>query len=76
MKTYTTTGEETWSSCHALLPAGYGNRRDHRKINLYLNGIYVGSTTWARTLAIAIQGYLANRTVTRGSKIEAEYDRA
>lgn len=31
----------------------YGDKRDYPKREIYLNGVYVGTTTWARTNAIA-----------------------
>jgi len=33
--------------------AGYGNRRDYPKIDLYIDGRYEGTTTWAKTCKVA-----------------------
>lgn len=35
----------------------YGNKRDYPKIDLFYNGKYVGSTTWAKTLKQAKEHY-------------------
>lgn len=33
----------------------YGNKRDYRKIDIYLDGQYKFTTTWARNLKLAKQ---------------------
>lgn len=33
----------------------YGNKRDYRKIDLFVNGRYYASTTWARTCKEAVE---------------------
>lgn len=37
----------------------YGNKRDYKKIDIYLGGKYVGSTTWSRNLEEALYHYVA-----------------
>ena len=32
----------------------YGAKRDYRKIDIFVSGVYVGSTTWSRTCAEAV----------------------
>lgn len=51
----------------------YGNKRDHRKIDIYVDGKYEASTNWAKNLKIAKEKYLekegkdmdASKVVTR-----------
>lgn len=35
----------------------YGDKRDYPKIDLYVNGIYRASTTWAKTCKEAVARY-------------------
>lgn len=40
----------------------YGDKRDYRKIDLYLkDGPYICSTTWAKTCKEAVQRYKESR---------------
>lgn len=41
------------------LPADYGNldKRDYAKVDIYVNGVYKASTTWAASLDIARLAY-------------------
>ena len=39
--------------------ARYGDKRDYRKIDIYVGGDYVCSTTWASNRTIAKAKYLA-----------------
>lgn len=41
------------------IPKDYGqlNKRDYSKIDIYVSGKYVGSTTWAASLGIARAAY-------------------
>lgn len=36
----------------------YGDKRDHRKIDIYVDGNYKASTTWAKTCKQAIERYI------------------
>lgn len=50
----------------------YGQKRDYRKIDLFLRGEYIGTTTWARTLTEAREAFLQDRTGLEG-KITAQF---
>jgi hypothetical protein len=40
----------------------YGDKRDYPKIDLYVGGRYVATTTWARTVAEAKAKYIEKLT--------------
>jgi hypothetical protein len=48
-----------WTMVNVTLPPDYGylNKRDYGKIDLFVNGVYKASTTWARNTAIARLAY-------------------
>lgn len=52
----------------------YGDKRDYPKIDLYLNGKYVCSTNWSKTLKDAKQVY-ADKTKVNPKAIKAEYSK-
>lgn len=49
----------------------YGDKRDYPKIDIYLNGKYVCSTTWSKTLKDAVRVYAdKNKLSTKAIKAE------
>ncbi len=50
----------------------YGQRRDYPKICIYVDGDYVGTTTWARTCKIAREQYAAKAGI-HISRVQAKY---
>lgn len=58
----------------------YGDRRDFRKINIYVNGVYKASTTWARTCREAAERYSDSVSEIRREpmqeKVTARFDRS
>ncbi len=46
----------------------YGDKRDHRKIDIYVGGDYVGSTTWAKNLKEAVAHYSGKVATTSAEK--------
>ena len=60
-----------------MMRSTYGQKRNYRKIDLYLSGQYICtkyicSTTWARTLTEAREALLQDRTGLEG-KITAQF---
>lgn len=53
----------------------YGEKRDYRKIDLYCMGQYVASTTWAKSLLEARQGYKETYPKLWLADIQAEYSK-
>jgi hypothetical protein len=49
----------------------YGDKRDYPKIEIFSNGMYVGTTTWARTIKEAIANYKKRNPDLTGVKITA-----
>ena len=45
----------------------YGDKRDYPKIDIYFNGDYICSTTWARTLKEAVKHYFESCIIARHS---------
>lgn len=52
----------------------YGDKKDYPKIDIYLNGVYTSSTTWARNIKEAINRYkLTNGCQFSFCDLSAEY---
>ena len=51
----------------------YGNKRNYRKIDIYVFGVYRFSTTWAKTLKEAIEhcGYPASSVMAKYAETKA-----
>lgn len=47
----------------------YGNKRDYRKIDIYRDGVYVCSTTWAKTCREAREHFVYGRTAEHAGHI-------
>jgi len=47
----------------------YGQKRNYRKIDLFLHGEYICTTTWARTLTEAREAFLQDRQGQEGRLI-------
>lgn len=53
----------------------YGDKRDYKKIDIYVNGKYDISTTWAKTCKEAKQRYKEAYPEFEGVKITARYSK-
>jgi hypothetical protein len=42
----------------------YGDKRDYRRIEIYVNGEYKGTTTWSKTCKEAIDRYILQNVET------------
>ena len=56
------------------LSPNYGDKRDYRKIDIFVYGQYVCSTTWARTCREAIAKYMERNPGHEAASIKARYD--
>jgi hypothetical protein len=56
----------------------YGDKRDYRKIDVYVDGNYMASTTWAASLSEAVEVYKQTNPVitSRATSITAKYSKA
>lgn len=52
---------------------GYGDKRDHKKIDVYVNGEYVGTTSWSLTCAEAKKHYLAQHPELDASSVKCSF---
>ena len=52
----------------------YGNKRDYKKIDLFINAKYYGTTTWAKNLKVAKEK-LAEILGVSVKSIYAEYQK-
>jgi hypothetical protein len=50
----------------------YGNKRDFPKIDIYVDGNYVATTTWARTAKEAVEQYIAKNRNAASRKVTAK----
>jgi hypothetical protein len=57
------------------LPDGYGEKRDYPKIDLFVDGHYYGSTTWAHSLRCALNGLLAKTIMSAGTQVLAKFSK-
>lgn len=73
MKIITVSHDTNPTSYLNYLPLDYGQKRDYPKIDLYVDGVYYGSTNWARTLETAIHALLSKAVMTAKTRIMAEY---
>src|SRR5208282_4989262 len=55
--------------------AAYGDRRDFPKIDIFVSGKYVVSTTWASNIKEAIQKYEEKNPGLWAGEVKAQYDR-
>jgi len=53
----------------------YGDKRDYRKIDIYLNGKYDSSTNWASSLKQAKEKYLEKNKDVDASSVKTEYSK-
>lgn len=51
----------------------YGNKRDYRKIDIYVNGSYVCSTTWAKSCREAVAKYIEQHPEHDEAMVKARY---
>lgn len=51
----------------------YGSKRDYRKIEIFINGRYVRTTTWARTLKQAKEKFIEAEIYVNPSWVTAKY---
>ena len=52
----------------------YGDKRDYPKIDIYVNGRFLGCTTWAATCREAIREVSKKRNlVPEGAKVTARF---
>lgn len=56
-----------------LLRSNYGDKRDYRKIDIFLNGDYHTSTTWAKDHFEAKLAYMIKRELSTNDKITTFY---
>lgn len=54
-------------------PPNYGDKRDYRKIDIFVYGRYVCSTTWARTCREAIARYIERHPEHDMAIVKAHY---
>lgn len=54
------------------MPAGTTDRTDNPKIDIYVDGVYKKTTTWARTCRVAKERYLNAYPDTEG-KVTARF---
>lgn len=54
----------------------YGDKRDYKKIDIYLNGVYKCSTTWAKSLTVAkvkfMEGYCRKNNLLTNCRVSGE----
>jgi hypothetical protein len=55
--------------------AAYGDRRDFPKIDIFVSGKYVASTTWASNIKEAIQKYEEKNPGPWAGEVKAQYDK-
>jgi hypothetical protein len=51
----------------------YGDKRDYKKIDIYVNGVYVCSTNWAKTCKEAKEKYLEKHSNEKSESIKAYF---
>ena len=51
----------------------YGTKRDYRKIDIYVDGEYVGSTTWACNRGVAKDRFIERHPDTKAKHVTTEY---
>ena len=56
-----------------MLRTDYGNKRDYRKIDLYRHGVYVCSTTWAKTCKEAKYYWLNKHPLIDSKTVTARF---
>ena len=56
-----------------LLRDDYGDKRNYRKIDVYVDGIYRGSTTWAKNHFEAKLVYMIKNELSTSDKITTRY---
>jgi hypothetical protein len=53
----------------------YGDKRDYPKIDIYVDGKYVGSTTWSNSCREAKEKYLSHRSFTNAESVQTYYSK-
>jgi hypothetical protein len=53
--------------------AAYGDKRDHKKIEIFVDGNYVSTTTWASTCAEAKEQYLAKNPEVDATSVSCKF---
>lgn len=56
-----------------MLRPDYGNKRDYRKIDIFHHGVYLCSTTWAKTCKEAKDHWLDKNPLIDPKTIVARY---
>lgn len=51
----------------------YGDKRDYRKIDIYVNNVYTGTTTWAKSLKIAKEEYIKQALIKYPEMVKVYY---
>lgn len=51
----------------------YGDKRNHRKIDIFVDGSYVGTTTWSRTCREAKQKFLEKHPDTDPNSVRTRF---
>lgn len=51
----------------------YGDKRNYRKIDIYVDGIYQCSTTWSKTCRDAKKRFIDNNVIESNKKITAYF---
>lgn len=46
----------------------YGDKRNYPKIDIYIQGKYIATTTWAKTCREALERYIEKRGFSEGIK--------
>jgi len=57
-----------------FIKEAYGDKRDHKKINIFVNGTYHSSTSWAATHKEAKQKFLEKYPEHKEKKIQTQFD--
>jgi len=51
----------------------YGNKRDFKKIDIFYDGVYVGSTTWAKNPKEAKAAWMIKNLVASPKLVKCQY---
>ncbi len=58
-----------------MLRTDYGNKRDYRKIDVFRHGVYVCSTTWAKSCKEAKHYWLHKNPLIDSKTVTARYSK-
>lgn len=51
----------------------YGDKRDYKKIDIFISGVYVCSTNWAKNCKQAKEKYLEKHSEVRPENVKAYF---